>query len=85
MAEVRTRFQPRHKLEVSDQEAEVLKAQGLLWEGTDADLAALLASDPTGPLDPRPVAVVSQQADAVPAPVKAAAADKAPADTAKGA
>lgn len=85
MAQVRTRFQPRHLLEVSDQEAQVLSAQGLLYEGTDEDLAALLAADPVGPLDPRPAAAAQQEK--APAKGAAAPADAKPAaaDTAKGA
>lgn len=89
---VRTIFQPRHLIEVPDQEAEVMAAQGLLWEGRDEDLAQLLATDPFGPLDPRPQPPAPQdkapdapadKASAKPAP---AAADKPPAaDTAKGA
>lgn len=85
MVEVRTKFQPRHLLEVPDQEAQVLKAQGLLYEGTEEDLAALLAADPVGPFDARPVAVISQD-KAAPAKTAAAAdAKPAAADTAKGA
>lgn len=83
MAQVRTRFQPRHLLEVSDQEAQVLEAQGLLYDGTDEDLAALLAADPVGPLDPKPVNVVSPAAAAKAAPP--ADAKQAASDTAKGA
>lgn len=39
---VRTRFQPCHEIEVDEQEAKALEHQGLLWSGTDAELAALL-------------------------------------------
>lgn len=85
MVKVRTRLQPRHELEVSEQEAQVLEAQGLLYDGGDDGLAALLASDPVGPLDPKPVAVVEPQ-DKTPAKTTAPAdAKSAPADTVKGA
>lgn len=86
MVKVRTRFQPRHELEVSDQEAQVLEAQGLLYDGGDDGLAALLAADPVGPFDPKPVAVVEPQ-DKVPSKTPAVPADAKPtaADTAKGA
>lgn len=87
MVEVRTKFQPRQLLEVPEQEAEVLAAQGLLYEGNDEDLAALLASDPTGPLDPRPevAATPAEKAAAKQAPAQASPADAKPADTGKGA
>jgi len=85
MVEVRTKFQPRHLLEVPEQEAEVLAAQGLLYEGTDEDLAALLAADPTGPLDPRPEVTTTDKTPAKSSPAPAPAADAKPADTAKGA
>jgi len=39
---VRTRFQPCHEIEVDEAEAAVLKHQGHLWAGTDAELAELL-------------------------------------------
>jgi len=38
---VRTRFQPTTEVEVDAEEAAVLKHQGLLWSGTDKELAAL--------------------------------------------
>jgi hypothetical protein len=73
---VRTKFQPRHELEVPEQEAQVLEAQGLLYDGTDEDLAALLASDPVGPFDPRPEpAAPPAKTATVPADAKPAAAD----------
>lgn len=70
---VRTVFQPRQALEVPEQEAQVLEAQGLLWSGSDADLEALLASDPVGPLSPpritvAPMPMLGSPADAVPMP-----------------
>jgi hypothetical protein len=49
---IRHVFQPRDLVEVSDQEAQVLDAQGLLWKGSEQDLQELLDSDPIGPLDP---------------------------------
>lgn len=89
MVEVRTKFQPRQLLEVPEQEAQVLRDQGLLWEGSDEELAALLASDPIGPLDPRPevTATAPEKAAAKSSAPAATAApvDAKPADTAKGA
>jgi hypothetical protein len=38
---VRTRFQPTVEVEMSDAEAAAHKHQGLLWDGTPAELAAL--------------------------------------------
>jgi hypothetical protein len=85
MVKVRTRFQPRHELAVPEQEAQVLEAQGLLYDGTDEDLAALLAADPVGPFDPRPEPAAPQ--DKAPAKAAAAVADAKPgaADAPKGA
>lgn len=74
MPKVRHVFQPREEVEVSDQEAEVLRAQGLLFEG---DLEQLLASDPSGPLDPpyKPQAAApAKPAAAVPSSTQPAAA-----------
>ncbi len=102
MATVRIRhtFQPRDEVEVDESEAKVLAEQGLLYDGTQEDLAELFASDPVGPLDPPRVytpptagepqdkAPAPAVADAKPAKATAAPADKAPAaaaDTAKGA
>lgn len=84
MVKVRTKCQPRHEIEVPEQEAEVLRAQGLLFEG---DLEQLLASDPTGPLDPRPevTATAPEKAAAKQASAQASPADAKPADTGKGA
>lgn len=90
---IRHRFQPRDEVEVDEQEAKVLKEQGLLYEGTDDELAALFAADPVGPLDPPRVYTTTdpsgtQAAAVADKPAKApAAADKTPpaADTAKGA
>jgi hypothetical protein len=80
MVKVRTRFQPRHELEVPQQEADVLKAQGLLWEGDEEALHALLAADPIGPLDPQ------QRFDAPPEKAPAAKpATATAAENAKGA
>lgn len=79
---IRHVFQPRHEVEVSDQEAQVLEAQGLLYQGSDEDLKALLASDPVGPLDPRGAAVEPQ--DKTPAKAAASPSDaKPPAATAQ--
>ena len=41
---VRTCFQPTALLEVDEQEAATLDHQGLLWAGTDEELAALHAA-----------------------------------------
>jgi hypothetical protein len=38
---VRTRFQPTVETEVDEGEAVALERQGLLWSGTDKELAAL--------------------------------------------
>jgi len=82
MVTVRTKLQPREQLEVSEQEAQVLESQGLLYEGSEQDLAQLLAADPAGPLDPRPAP--SAAPDKAPAARSApAAADKAAPDAAK--
>ena len=90
---VRHRFQPRDEVEVDEQEAQVLREQGLLYDGTEEELAALFASDPVGPLDPPRVYTPAtadepqdKAPDAKPAKAAAAPADKASApDTAKGA
>jgi hypothetical protein len=87
MVKVRTKFQPRHEIEVPDQEAQVLQAQGLLYDGTDEELAALLAADPIGPFDPRPVTIVPQDSTPVDKTATAAPvpADAKPPTAAKGA
>lgn len=46
---VRTRFQPTQEIEVDEQEAAALKHQGLLWSGTDKELAALHTEAERGP------------------------------------
>ncbi len=71
---IRHKLQPREEIEVSDQEAEVLKAQGLLYEG---DIDELLASDPIGPLDPPRIITPSSQAAAQ--STKSASASSTPA------
>lgn len=48
MPKIRHKLQPRHEIEVTDQEEEALRHQGLLFEG---DLAALTADDPVDPAD----------------------------------
>lgn len=73
---IRHVFQPREEVEVSEQEAQVLKAQGLLFEG---DLGELLASDPTGPLDPPHVTT----APTAPQPAKSMGSTSAAAAAAK--
>lgn len=40
---VRTRFQPTLEIEVDDREHAALEHQGLLWSGTDEELAELHA------------------------------------------
>lgn len=81
MVMVRTRFQPREELEVGDSEAGVLRAQGLLWEGTETELQQLLTADPVGPLDPRQrfdaMPTIESPDTAVPMPPAAAAPVKA--------
>lgn len=52
---IRTTLDPRTEREVDDSEAEVLRQQGLLWDGTRDELQALLDRDPVGPLDKRVV------------------------------
>jgi len=78
---IRHIFQPRQEVEVSDQEAQVLEAQGLLYQGSDEDLKALLASDPVGPLDPRPAVV--EPPDKTPAKGASPSDAKPPAATAQ--
>jgi hypothetical protein len=75
---IRHKLQPREEIEVSDQEAEVLKAQGLLFEG---DIDELLAADPSGPLDPPHKPQTATQAPK-PTPTTIAAATPSPATAA---
>lgn len=56
MPKIRTTLNPREAVEVDEHDAEVLRHQGLLYEGSDADLQALLAKDPTNRFNPRDAA-----------------------------
>jgi hypothetical protein len=62
---VRHVFQPRQEVEVSHHEAKTLEAQGLLWHGTEADLAAL--DGPSAAAAVGPPVSVSTPAPAAPA------------------
>lgn len=75
---IRTTLDPRTEREVDDSEAEVLRQQGLLWDGTRDELQALLDRDPVGPLDER---VVLPRETPVPAAITSVVADPAPAPT----
>lgn len=65
MPMIRTTLNPREEVEVDEHDAAVLEHQGLLYQGTEADLAALLAKDPTNRLSaPVAVPVVAQKPSA---------------------
>lgn len=62
---IRTKLQPTQELDISEQEAKVLEHQGLVWDGTDEELAALHVT--AGLPVPKPVQQASAGATASPA------------------
>jgi hypothetical protein len=81
MPTIRTTLNPREEVEVDEHDAEVLRHQGLLYEGSRDDLQALLNRDPIGRFDsrtvlpretPTPAAITSTVADAKPTDTKGA-------------
>lgn len=76
MPKIRTTIDPRTEVEVDEHEAAVLEHSGLLYQGTDADLAALLARDPVNrlnaPAAATPKTSATGPADAKPTDTKGA-------------
>jgi hypothetical protein len=60
MVKVRFRHQPRDVHELTEQQALVHLHNGLLYEGSDEELAALLAADPAEPEDAAPAPKVTE-------------------------
>lgn len=62
---IRTKLQPTEEIEVDEHEAKVLEHQGLVWDGTDEELATLHVA--AGLPAPKPAQQASAGATASPA------------------